>query len=148
MIGYYKMPGATSAAIDRDGWFHTGDLGIIDEKGYVRLTGRIKEVIVRNGVEILPAEVEEALYMLPDVLEAQVFGFPHPEKGHDVAAWIRPKKGSRLSQKSIAEHIKTHLGKEKVPTHFKFVEDFPLTRSGKVQKFKMAESAEKEYSGV
>jgi fatty-acyl-CoA synthase len=145
MVEYYKMPGATSAAIDREGWFHTGDLGLIDEEGYVQLSGRLKEVIVRNGIEIYPAEVEEILYMIPDILEAQVFGFPHPEKGQEVAAWLRLKAGSRLSTDSIAAHTKDRLGEEKAPAHYKFVEDFPMTMSGKVQKFKMAEKAEKEY---
>ena len=118
---------------------------VMDEKGYVRLTGRLKEVIVSSGNEIYPAEVEEVLYMLPDVLEAQVFGFPHPDKGQEVAAWIRLKQGSRLSALSIAAHARDYLGEEKVPAHIKFVKEFPMTRSGKVQKFKMSETAEKEY---
>ncbi|MFC1885367.1 AMP-binding protein [Thermodesulfobacteriota bacterium] len=146
MIEYYKMPGATTAAIDRDGWFHTGDIGEIDEKGYVKLTGRLKEVIVRNGIEIHPAEVEEVLYRLPDVLEAQVFGYPHPEMGQEIAAWIKIKEGSSLSIRDLADHSKEFIAKDKIPSHFKIVEDFPMTRSGKVQKFKMAEMAEKEYS--
>ena len=86
MKGYYKMPGATAAVMDREGWFHTGDLGEMDEKGYFRITGRLKDVIVRDGKEIYPVEVEEALYGHPEVSEVQVFGFPDPEKGQEVAA--------------------------------------------------------------
>jgi fatty-acyl-CoA synthase len=146
MIEYYKMPGATATAVDRDGWFHTGDIGEIDERGYVKISGRLKEVIVRNGIEIHPSEVEEALYQLPDVLEAQVFGYPHPEAGQEVAAWIRIKEGSPLSIDDIADHAGERIAEDKIPANFKIVEEFPMTRSGKVQKFKMTEMAEKEYS--
>ncbi|MBW2116296.1 MAG: AMP-binding protein [Deltaproteobacteria bacterium] len=116
MRSYYKMPAATAAAIDRDGWFHTGDLGEMDENNYVKITGRLKDVIVRDGIEIYPVEIEEIIYQRPEVSEAQVFGIPDPEKGQ-------------------------------VPQYFKFVSDFPMTRSGKVQKFKLAEKAQKEYAG-
>jgi fatty-acyl-CoA synthase len=145
MKEYYKMPGATSSAIDRKGWFHTGDLGEIDEEGYVKITGRMKDVIVRDGVEIHPAELEEILYMLPEVSEVQVFGFPHPKKGQEVAAWVRPKADANLTVEDVARFARRKIGKEKVPSHFKIVEGFPVTRSGKVQKFKLAEMAEKEY---
>ena len=147
MKEYYKMPAATAAAIDREGWFHTGDLGEMDENGYVRITGRLKDVIVRDGTEIHPVEVEEILYGLPDVSEAQVFGFPHPEKGQEIAAWIKVKEGSELSLIAVAAYVKDHLDIKKMPRHFKIVTEFPMTRSGKVQKFKMAEMAQKEYPG-
>jgi len=145
MREYYKMPGATAAAIDRQGWFHTGDLGEIDEMGYVKISGRVKDLITREGVEINPIEIEEILHMVPEVLEAYVFGFPHPKKGQEIAAWIRLKEGTKISMITICAHIKDRLGVEIMPEYFKVVDDFPMTRSGKVQKFKLSEMAYKEY---
>ncbi|MFH1349350.1 MAG: AMP-binding protein [Pseudomonadota bacterium] len=145
MKEYYKMPAATAAAIDKEGWFHSGDLGEIDEKGYVKITGRLKDVIVRDGIEIYPTELEDLIYKLPEVSEVQVFGFPHPEKGQEVAAWIKLKEGTKPSLKKLMGYAKKNLDKEKVPRYFRFVKEFPMTRSGKVQKFKLAEMARKEY---
>jgi len=147
MKGYYKMPAATAAAIDREGWFHTGDLGEMDEHRYVKMTGRLKDVIDRDGVEIYPVEVEEILYGLSEVSEAQVFGFPHPEKGQEVAAWVKVKEGSLLSAEDVAAYVKRHLAEERQPRYFKIVPDFPMTRSGKVQKFRLGELAQGEYLG-
>jgi len=146
MKGYYKMPAATASAVDKQGWFHSGDLGVIDEKGYVRITGRLKEVILRAGVPIHPAEVEEILYSLPEVSEVQVFGFPHEELGQEVAAWIKLKKGAKFTLEDLIRYAKRKIDKAKVPRHFKFVREFPMTRSGKIQKFKLAEMAVKEYA--
>jgi len=146
MKEYYKMPAATAAAIDRDGWFHTGDLGVMDSRGYVRITGRLKDVIMRDGIEIYPVEIEETIYMLPDISEVQVFGFPDPRMGQQVAAWIKLKQGSRLSLETVRKHVEARLPKEKIPKYYKIVSAFPMTGSGKVQKFKMAEMAAKEYS--
>jgi fatty-acyl-CoA synthase len=146
MKGYYRMPAATASAIDKEGWFHSGDLGEKDEKGYVKITGRLKDVIVRNGVEIHPSEVEEVLYGLPEVSEVQVFGVPDPDKGQEVVAWIKVKKGAKLTLSDASRYARRKLEKEKVPAHFKFVTQFPMTRSGKVQKFKLTEMAGKDYS--
>ena len=145
MKEYYKMPGATSSAIDKEGWFHTGDLGEMDEEGYVKITGRIKDVIVRDRVEIFPRELEEIFYSLPEVSEVQVFGFPHPKRGQEVAAWIKPRAGAKMTVEDVARFAKRKIEKSKVPHHFKIVKTFPMTRSGKVQKFKLADMAEKEY---
>ena len=145
MKGYYKMPAATASAMDKQGWFHSGDLGVIDEKGYVKITGRLKDVIVRSGVQIHPAEVEEILYSLPEVSEVQVFGFPHAELGQEVAAWIKLRKGAKLSLDDVARYARRKIDKVKAPHHFKFVKEFPMTRSEKVQKLKLAEMAKKEY---
>lgn len=145
MKGYYQMPAATAATIDQEGWFHTGDLGEMDEGGYVKITGRLKDVIVRDGTEIYPVEAEEVIYRLPEVSEAQVFGFPHPERGQEVAAWVKVKEGSRLTPEDVAGHVKEHLDAKTQPHYFKIVSDFPMTRSGKVQKFKLAEMAKEEY---
>jgi fatty-acyl-CoA synthase len=145
MKGYYKMPAATSSAVDKQGWFHSGDLGEIDEKGYVKITGRLKDVILRAGVPIYPAEVEEILYSLPEISEVQVFGFPHEQLGHEVAAWIKLKKGAKLTLEDLARYAKRKIDKANTPHYFKFVKEFPMTRSGKTQKFKLAEMAKKEY---
>jgi len=147
MKAYYKMPAATAAAVDREQWFHTGDLGVMDPAGYVRITGRLKDVITRNDVEIYPVEIEEAIYLLPEISEVQVFGFPDQQQGQEVAAWIKLKKDSKLSLDSVAAHVRRQLPVDKHPKHYKIVSAFPMTGSGKVQKFKMAEMAEKEYHG-
>jgi fatty-acyl-CoA synthase len=145
MKGYYKMPAATACAVDKQGWFHSGDLGEIDEKGYVKITGRLKDVIVRGGVEIHPSEVEEILYGLPEISEVQVFGFPHGKLGQEVAAWIKLRNGAALTLDDLARYAKRKMDKAKAPHHFKFVKEFPMTPSGKIQKFKLAEMAKKEY---
>jgi fatty-acyl-CoA synthase len=145
MKGYYKMPAATASAVDKQGWFHSGDLGVINEKGYVKITGRLKDVIIRSGVEIHPAEVEEILYSLPEISEVQVFGFPHAELAQEVAAWIKLRKGAKLTLEDVARYASRKMEKAKAPHHFKFVKEFPMTRSGKIQKFKLAEMAKKEY---
>jgi fatty-acyl-CoA synthase len=141
------MPAATASAIDKEGWFHSGDLGEMDEKGYVKITGRLKDVILREGLEIYPTELEEIIYKLPGVSEVQIFGFPHPDKGQEVAAWIKLKEGASMSLDSVVKYAKENVDKEKEPHYYKFVTEFPITRSGKVQKFKLAEMAKKEYLG-
>ena len=145
MKEYYKMPAATAAAVDKEEWFHTGDLGEMDEKGYVKITGRLKDVIVRDGVDIYPVEVEEIIYQLPEISEAQVFGFPHSQKGQEVAAWVKLKAGAELPLDRIDQHVKAQLSEEKWPRHYKIVSEFPMTGSGKIQKFKLAEMGQDEY---
>jgi len=147
MKEYYKMPAATAAAIDKEKWFHTGDLGEMDEKKYVKITGRLKDVIVRDGIEIYPVEVEEIIYNLSDVSETQVFGFPHPEKGQEVAAWVKLKERSQISLDELTKYIRDNLDAKVAPSYIKIVSDFPMTGSGKVQKFKLAEMAQREYPG-
>lgn len=145
MKEYYKMPAATGAAVDKEDWFHSGDLGEMDKQGYVKITGRLKDVIVRDGVDIYPVEIEEIIYQISEISEVQVFGFPHPEKGQEVAAWVTLKEGAELSMDRIAQHVKTHLSEEKWPRHYKIVSGFPMTGSRKIQKFKLAEMAHDEY---
>jgi len=145
MKEYYNMPAATASVVDKQGWFHTGDLGEMDENGYVTITGRLKDVIVREGVAIYPTELEEIIYKLPGVSEVQVFGFPHPGKGQEIAAWIKIKEGAQVSLESLEKYVKDTVSQEKEPDYYKLVPEFPMTRSGKVQKFKLAEMAKKEY---
>jgi fatty-acyl-CoA synthase len=145
MKEYYKMPAATAAAVDKEDWFHTGDLGEMDEQNYVKITGRLKDVIVRDGVDIYPVEVEEIIYQLSEISEAQVFGFSHPARGQEVAAWVKLKEGAELSMDRIAQHVETHLPEDKWPKHYKIVSEFPMTGSGKIQKFKLAEMGQAEY---
>jgi fatty-acyl-CoA synthase len=145
MKGYYRMPAATASVIDREGWFHSGDLGVMDQRGYVKITGRLKDVILRDELEIFPSELEETLYRAPGVSEVQVFGFPHPERGHELAAWIKLKPGEQVSLEELIRFARENLSEDKQPHYFKVVAEFPMTRSGKVQKFKLAEMAKKEY---
>jgi len=148
MKEYFRMPAATASAVDREGWFHSGDLGEMDEQGYVRITGRLKDVIERDGVRVHPTEVEEVLYGLFGVGEVQVFGFPHPERGQEMAAWVRPREGADLSVERLEAYGAERLPPEMQPRHYKLVDAFPTTRSGKVQKFKLAEQAREEYPGA
>jgi fatty-acyl-CoA synthase len=145
MKEYYNKPAATAGAIDRDGWFHSGDLAKKDENGYIQITGRLKEVIVREGQEIYPSEVEEVIYALPQVSEVQVFPVPDRQKGEEVAAWIKLREGATTTVDEVREYCKKHLKESQLPKYFKFVPDFPLTRTGKYQKFKLTEMAAEEY---
>ncbi len=145
MQSYHDMPAATAAAIDPEGWFHSGDLGKMDKEGYVRITGRLKDVIVRDGIEIHPTELEEQIYRLPEVSEVQVFGFPYPDRGQEVVAWIKLRDGIEITPESFSETITQHVVPEKAPHFIKFVSSFPTTPSGKVQKFRLSEMAREEY---
>ena len=139
MRGYYKMPEATSAAIDRDGWLHTGDLATMDEHGYCRITGRIKDMVIRGGENVYPREIEELLYRHPKVEDVQVFGVPDARLGEEVAAWVRLRRGETATAEEIRDYCRERIARFKVPRYVRFVEEFPMTVTGKVQKFKMRE---------
>lgn len=139
MKGYFENPEATSRVIDLEGWYHTGDLGTRDPQGYFRITGRLKEVIVKAGRELLPTEIEEGIYRLPGVAMVQAFGVPDPDQGERVAVWVKVKEGSALTEEAIHSHCREHLSETLQPDHIRLVDDFPMTRSGKMQKFKMRE---------
>ncbi|MBE0602716.1 MAG: AMP-binding protein, partial [Deltaproteobacteria bacterium] len=145
MKGYYKMPAATANAIDPEGWLHTGDLGTIDAKGYIRTTGRIKEVIVHEEETIYPAEIEEILFSHPKISNAQVFGVPSRTSGEDVAAWIKPEEGAAITEEAVLRHCREKLPASRLPRYIKFVNEFPTTPLGKVQKFRMRELAIREH---
>lgn len=145
MKGYYKMPAATANAIDPEGWLHTGDLGTADKEGYVRTTGRLKEVINRGGETIYPTEIEEVLFSHPKISNVQIFGLPNKRLGEEVAAWIKLEEGISVTEEEILQYCRGKLPDSHLPRYIKFVKDFPMTPLGKVQKFKMKEIAIKEY---
>ena len=141
MRGYYKMEEATAAVIDKDGWLHSGDLATVDEKGYYKITGRIKDMIIRGGENIYPKEIEEFLYTHPAVKDVQVIGVPSEAYGEEIMACIILKEGYNPTQDEIKDFVRSKMAKHKVPSYVDFVDSFPLTASGKIQKFKMREMA-------
>ncbi|MEK6654520.1 MAG: AMP-binding protein, partial [Thermodesulfobacteriota bacterium] len=145
MRGYYKMPAATANAIDSEGWLHTGDLGTMDGDGYVRTTGRLKEVIVRGEETIYPTEIEEILFSHPKISNVQIFGVPSKISGEDVAVWIKLEEEASVTEEEILHYCRGKLPGSRLPRYIKFVNEFPMTPLGKVQKFKMREIAIKEY---
>jgi fatty-acyl-CoA synthase len=144
MKGYYKMPEETARAIDSEGWLHTGDLAIMDENGYCKITGRIKQMIIRGGENIYPREIEEFLYTHPKVSDVQVYGVPDKKYGEQVMAAIIVKQGMTMTEEEVREFCKDRIANYKIPKYVKFVEGYPMTASGKIQKFKLREMAIKE----
>ncbi len=142
MKGYYKMPEATAQVIDKDGWLHTGDLGVCDENGYYKITGRLKDMIIRGGENIYPREIEEFLYTHPSVSDVQVVGVRDHKYGEEVLACIILKPGVSETEESIIQYIKDGLAKHKAPRYVRFVDTFPMTASGKIQKYKLREWGE------
>jgi fatty-acyl-CoA synthase len=146
MLGYWDNPSATETAIDRARWMHTGDLATMDEAGYVNIVGRIKDIIIRGGENISPREVEDFLYTHPDVAEVQVIGVPSERYGEEVMAWVKVRDGASVSTEDLAEFCRGKIATFKIPRLWKFVESFPMTVTGKVQKFRMRELAIEELS--
>jgi fatty-acyl-CoA synthase len=144
MKGYYKMPEETAKVIDVDGWLHTGDLAIMDENGYCKITGRIKQMIIRGGENIYPREIEEFLYTHPKVSDIQVYGVPDRKYGEQIMAAIILKKGTVMSEDEVRDFCRDKIANYKIPKYVKFVDGYPMTASGKIQKFKMREMAIKE----
>jgi len=135
MKGYDKEAEATARAVDRDGWLHTGDLATMRPDGYFRITGRLKDMIIRGGENIYPREVEEFLYTHPKIADVQVVGLPDEKFGESVAAWIRLKAGEQSSEDEIRDFCKGRIAHFKIPQYIRFVEAFPMTVTGKIQKF-------------
>ncbi|MDD2897132.1 MAG: AMP-binding protein [Desulfuromonadaceae bacterium] len=144
MKGYYKMPDETARAIDGDNWLHTGDLAIMDENGYCKITGRIKQMIIRGGENIYPREIEEFLYTHPKISDIQVYGVPDRKYGEQVMAAVILKKGAEMSEDEVRDYCRDKIANYKIPKYVKFVDGYPMTASGKIQKFKMREMAIKE----
>lgn len=146
MKGYYKMPEATAQAIDAEGWLHTGDLGTVDENGYFRVTGRIKDLIIRGGENISPREIEEFLYQQPKVNAVQVIGIPDKKYGEQVLAAIQLKNGTTATAEEFLEFCTGKIARFKIPKFWEFVKEYPMTASGKVQKYKLREIFTKKYA--
>jgi fatty-acyl-CoA synthase len=139
MKGYYKNPTATNEVIDKDGWLHSGDLGIKDEQGYYRITGRIKDMIIRGGENIYPREIEEFLYHLEGVQDIQVAAVPSEKYGEEVGAFIITKEGATLTEDIVRDYCRGKIARHKIPKYIFFITEFPMTGSGKIQKFKLRE---------
>ncbi|HLJ67671.1 MAG TPA: AMP-binding protein [Chloroflexota bacterium] len=144
MLGYWNNPGATAEAIDAARWMHTGDLATMDENGYVNIVGRIKDMIIRGGENVYPREIEEFLYRHPAVQDVQVIGVPDERYGEEVMAWVVLKPGEQASEEDIRGFCRGQIAHYKVPRYIKFADSFPMTVTGKVQKFKMREAAIEE----
>ena len=139
MHGYWDDEQKTRETIDAQGWLHSGDIGVMDAEGYVQVTGRIKDMIIRGGENIYPREVEEFLYTHPDIQDVQVFGVPDAKYGEQVCAWIRLRPGATLDADRLRDFCRERIAHFKVPRFIRFVDDFPMTVTGKVQKFRMRE---------
>lgn len=137
MKGYYQMPERTQEAIDTEGWLHSGDLATLDESGYVRIVGRIKDMIIRGGENVYPAEIENFLLRHPDIRQAQVVGVPDPYMGEEAAAYVQLAEGATVDEPALREYCREHIARHKVPRYFRFVDAFPLTPSGKVKKYEL-----------
>jgi len=144
MKGYYKMPEETAKVIDADGWLHTGDLAIMDENGYCKITGRIKQMIIRGGENIYPREIEDFLYTHPKISDIQIYGVPDRKYGEQIMAAIILKKGVEMSEQEVRDFCHDKIANYKIPRYVKFVDSYPMTASGKIQKFKLREMAIKE----
>jgi fatty-acyl-CoA synthase len=145
MLEYYNLPEATAAAIDSAGWLHTGDLAVRQPDGYFRITGRIKDMIIRGGENIAPREIEELLYQHPKVEDVQIVGVPDRKFGEEVAAWVKLRRGETMTVDELRDYCKANLAHFKTPRYVKFVESFPTTVTGKIQKFKIREQAIAEF---
>jgi len=146
MKGYYNMPVETEMAIDREGWLHTGDLGIIDEKGYLRITGRLKDMIIRGGENIYPREIEEYLYTMPEISDVQVVGVPSKKYGEETGAFIITKEGCSLTEEDVKDYCRGQISRFKIPRYVFFVDSYPMTASGKIQKYRLVELSVKLLS--
>src|SRR5207244_9391082 len=144
MLGYWNNPEATSQAIDAARWMHTGDLATMDDDGYLNIVGRIKDMIIRGGENIFPREVEEFLYGHPDVADVQVIGVPSERYGEEVMAWVKRREGSTVTDELLVEYCRGKIATFKIPRYWKFVDEFPMTVTGKIQKFKMRDAAVEE----
>ena len=141
MRGYWNDPERTAEAIDEQRWMHTGDLATMDDEGYVRVVGRIKDMIIRGGENIYPREIEEFLYTHPEIADVQVIGVPDERYGEELMAWVVTRPGASLTTEDVREFCRGQIAHFKIPRYVKFVDSFPMTVTGKVQKFKMREAA-------
>ena len=146
MRGYWGDPEKTREAIDEGGWMHTGDLAVMDADGYCRITGRVKDMIIRGGENVYPREIEEFLYRHPAVQDVQVFGVPDQKYGEEVCAWIRLRAGGGAVEEDIRAFCRGQIAHYKIPRYVRFVDEYPMTVTGKIQKFVMREAMARELS--
>jgi fatty-acyl-CoA synthase len=139
MLGYFRLPDKTAAAIDAEGWLHTGDLALQEPNGYFRITGRLKDLVIRGGENIFPREIEELLYQHPAIRDVQVIGVPDRKFGEEVMAWVCFREGKSATIDELIAFCKERLAYFKVPHYWKIVESFPTTVTGKIQKYRMRE---------
>ena len=144
MQGYWNDPERTAESIDGDGWLHSGDLAVMDDAGYVKIVGRLKDMIIRGGENVYPREIEEFLYTHPDVVDAQVIGVPDKRFGEEIMAWVQKREGSDLSEAELVDFCKGTIAHFKVPRYVRFTDEYPMTVTGKIQKFKLREQAIEE----
>lgn len=144
MKGYYKNEQATKTVIDPNGWLHTGDIAVVDEEGYIDITGRIKDMVIRGGENIYPKEVEEFLYQHPKVQDVQVVGVPDPKYGEELMAWVILKSGEQITSDELKEYCKGKISYHKIPKYIEFIESYPMTASGKIQKFLLREMSKEK----
>lgn len=145
MKGYYNNLSATKEAIDDEGWLHTGDLAVLYDNGYLEITGRMKDMIIRGGENVYPREIEEFLYQHPAILDVQVTGIPDEKYGEEIVAWVILKKGITTTVQDIKSFCKGNISHHKIPKYIQFVNEYPMTASGKIQKFKLKELAAKQF---
>ncbi|CDQ39891.1 MULTISPECIES: AMP-binding protein [Virgibacillus] len=145
MKGYYNNKQATNEVIDKEGWLHTGDIAVQHANGYLKITGRIKDMIIRGGENIYPREVEEFLYQHPDVLDVQVVGIPDQKYGEEVMAWIVKRNDNMITADEIKAFCEGNISKHKIPKYIEFVSEYPMTASGKIQKYKLKEMAIEQF---
>jgi fatty-acyl-CoA synthase len=139
MLGYYKNPEATAAAIDADGWLHSGDLSLRLPNGYYKITGRIKDMVIRGGENVYPREIEEYLFTHPAIEQSAVVGVPDLKYGEELCAWIKLRPNVTLSEEEVRDYCRLKLAHYKTPRYVRFVDAFPQTVTGKIQKFKIRE---------
>jgi fatty-acyl-CoA synthase len=144
MQGYWNDPARTAESIDAGGWMHSGDLATMDADGYVRIVGRIKDMVIRGGENVYPREIEEFLYTHPDIADVQVIGVPDERYGEELMAWVVLRGGAKLTEDEVRDYCRATIAHFKVPRYVKFTDSFPMTVTGKVQKFKMRELAVQE----
>ena len=146
MKGYYKMPGATKETVDSEGWLHSGDLACCDENGNYRITGRLKDMIIRGGENLYPKEIEEFIYTHPAVKDVQVVGVPDKRYGEEAMAFIILKDGEKVTEPEMRAFITASLARHKIPKYIEFVDSFPMNAAGKILKYKMREDAAKRLN--
>jgi len=144
MLGYWDNLEATREVIDQARWMHTGDIGVMQPDGYINIVGRLKDMIIRGGENIYPREIEELLHTHPEISDAQVIGVPSEKYGEEVMAWIKLKENAKVTEEDVTEFCRDKISYYKIPRYIKFVDEFPMTLTGKIQKFKIKEMAVKE----